>query len=130
MITQPCPGLVDEIEAMNLDGQKLRSLLTRYLAPMLDAQADTIVLGCTHYSFIAPLIQEIAGENVRLIDTGAPVAVELFRRLNKQNLLHLEKVQTPPQFYTSAVPARMEEIFAQFWGEKATIQPLPSQCPE
>jgi glutamate racemase len=125
VITQPCPGLVDEIEAMNFDGQQLRSLLTRYLAPMLEAQVDTLVLGCTHYSFIAPLIQEISGPGVRLVDTGAPVAAELSRRLRESGLLGLEENTKPPRFYTSAPPIRMKPIFAHFWGETAEVLPLP-----
>jgi len=124
VITQPCPGLVDEIEAMNLDGYKLRSLLTRYLAPILEAQADTLVLGCTHYSFIAPLIQEISGPEVQLVDTGAPVAAELSRRLGERGLQSLEENKKPPRFYTSALPAQMEPILAHFWGETAEILPL------
>lgn len=125
VITQPCPGLVDEIEAMNLGGHRLRSLLTRYLAPMLEAQADTVVLGCTHYSFIAPLIQEISGPEIHLVDTGAPVAAELSRRLAEQGLLNLEGKKKLARFYTSALPERVAPILAHFWGETGEISPLP-----
>ena len=128
VITQPCPGLVDEIEAVNLDGQRLRLLLKQYLRPMLEAQADTIVLGCTHYSFIAPLIQEGAGAAVQLVDTGAPVAAELARRLGAMDLLQsVEGNTVSHRFYTSAEPARMTPILAHYWGSDPVVSSLPGE---
>lgn len=74
IITQPCPGLVERVEAGDLDGPSTRALLARHVQPLLAAGADTLVLGCTHYPFLRPVIAELAGSGVTLLDTGAAVA--------------------------------------------------------
>jgi len=91
LIHQPCPGLMELIERGELDSPATHHLLTSYLQPMLAAGADTIVLGCTHYPFIASTIRCIAAEQghpaIHLIDTGLAVASQLQRLLTKQHKL-------------------------------------------
>jgi glutamate racemase len=87
VITQPCPGLVEQVERGELDTPQTRTLVNRYLAPLLAQQADIIVLGCTHYPFLRPLIQDIVGDAVSLLDTGAAVAAQVRRVLERQGLL-------------------------------------------
>ena len=88
MITQPCPGLVECVERGELDGPGPRSLLMRYTEPLLKAGADTLVLGCTHYPFLRPLIAEIVGPDVILLDTGEAVARQTRRVLEREQLLN------------------------------------------
>jgi glutamate racemase len=71
---QACPGLVDAIEAGDSKAERLDELLTRYCEPLRVAQVDTVVLGCTHYPFVADRIQAIMGPQVLLIDTAEAVA--------------------------------------------------------
>jgi len=73
-VTQPCPGLPEAVERGELDTPGTRALVGKYVAPLLARGADTLVLGCTHYPVLRPLIAEIAGPNVALIDTGEAVA--------------------------------------------------------
>jgi glutamate racemase len=73
-LTQPCPGLPEAVERGELDIPETRRLIEDYVAPLLAQGADTLVLGCTHYPVLRPLIAEIAGPNVNLIDTGEAVA--------------------------------------------------------
>jgi len=68
LIQNTCPGLVQQIEQGNLSGEETRKILENALLPMLEKNIDTVVLGCTHYPFVIPLIQQIAGNNVRVID--------------------------------------------------------------
>jgi glutamate racemase len=75
------PGLVQEIEQGNLDGNETRRILEDALLPMLEKNIDTVVLGCTHYPFVIPLIQQIVGENVRVIDPAPSVAKQVRRVL-------------------------------------------------
>src|SRR5690349_16127980 len=63
-----CPGLVQQIEQGNLNGKETRRILEEALLPMLENNIDTVVLGCTHYPLVIPLIQKIVGEQVRVID--------------------------------------------------------------
>lgn len=71
VLSQPASGLVERVEAGDLDGPRTMALLRSYLQPLLDAGADTIVLGCTHYPFLSGAIRAIAGEGVHIIDPGA-----------------------------------------------------------
>jgi glutamate racemase len=82
VLTQECPGLVERIEAGDLDGPDTEALLRRYLRPLLDGGADVIALGCTHYPFLAPAIQRLAGPEVRLLDPSEAVARQVGRVLD------------------------------------------------
>jgi glutamate racemase len=68
VLEDTCPGLVEQIEAGNLEGDETRRILEKALFPMLEKGIDTIVMGCTHFPFVIPLIQQITGPNVRVID--------------------------------------------------------------
>lgn len=88
VVTQACVGLVECIELGQLDHAHTLSLLATYCQPLIDAGADTIVLGCTHYPFVRAHIQNIVGPQVTLIDTGAAVAKRLQQILAEKNLLN------------------------------------------
>jgi glutamate racemase len=79
LLPHTCPGLVKQIEAGDLDGPHTRQILEEALIPMLSQGIDTIVLGCTHYPFVIPLIQSIAGASVRVIDPAPAVARQVRR---------------------------------------------------
>ena len=79
VLTQACPGLVEQIEAGDLSGPRTRALVEEYASPLVDQGADTLVLGCTHYPFVTPLIQDAAGLGVTIIDPAVAVARELRR---------------------------------------------------
>lgn len=78
VVTQPCPGLVELIETGDLGSLQLRQLLLGYLQPLLAAGCDTLILGCTHYPFLRPLLAGMVPADVAIIDTrcggGAPTA--------------------------------------------------------
>jgi glutamate racemase len=74
VLTQPCPGLVDRIESGDLHGPATRALVEEFVRPLVEAGADTLVLGCTHYPLVRDLISEAAGPGVALIDPGAAIA--------------------------------------------------------
>ncbi len=82
LLQNTCPGLVQQIENGELDTPKTRIILETALRPMIAQGIDTVVLGCTHYPFVIPLIQEIAGPEVRVIDP-APAVVRQVSRLLK-----------------------------------------------
>lgn len=86
VITQPCPGLVECVEAGDIDSPQVTELLQRYLAPLTMAGADVIVLGCTHYPFLRRVIERIAGPGVQVLDTGEAVARQVQRVLDREGL--------------------------------------------
>jgi glutamate racemase len=88
VVTQGCTGLVECVERGELNTKNTRALVKQYVEPLLEAKADTIVLGCTHYPFVRDLIEEVAGSGVVLIDTGSAVARHLRQRLDDAQLLN------------------------------------------
>lgn len=86
-ICQPGHGLVEAIERCDTGSPEVRALLARYIEPMVAANADTLVLGCTHYPFLDTAIREIASERLTLIDTGVAIARQLARVLATNRLL-------------------------------------------
>jgi glutamate racemase len=83
LVQQTCPGLVSQIEKGELDTQMTRSILEGAILPMRSTGVDTIVLGCTHYTFVIPLIEQIAGPEVRVIDPAPAVARQVKRVSDK-----------------------------------------------
>jgi glutamate racemase len=126
VITQPVPGLVEHIEAADLDGPELRRMVEGYVRPMLDAGADTIVLGSTHYVFLRPVLSEIAGPGVTLIDTGAAVARQLARVLRERGLEAREGDRGEQRFWTSGDPATSERVISTLLGQRVQVEKLPS----
>ena len=84
----PCPGLMEFIEAGDLESERLHDFLQELLAPYLDKDLDSIVLGCTHYPFARKMIQNIVGDTVTIFDGGAGTAREMRRRLAAADLLN------------------------------------------
>lgn len=125
ILIQACPGLVEQVEAGDLSGDRTRALLQRYVLPLLERQADTLVLGCTHYPFLAPLIREIAGPEVVLVDSSAAIARELRRRLTDAGLLSREACAGTEQFWSSAAPCQVQPVISQLWESGVEVWSLP-----
>ncbi|AJE98958.1 glutamate racemase [Pandoraea apista] len=85
-LCQPGHGLVECIEAGDIDSPKVMALLDRFIGPMVAQGADTLVLGCTHYPFLIPAIERRFGTALTLVDTGAAIARQLQRRLETDGL--------------------------------------------
>jgi glutamate racemase len=128
ILVQPCPGLVELVEAGNLTGENTRALLEKYLVPLLEQRADNIVLGCTHYPFLTPLIREMAGPAVAILNPAPAVARELRRRLTIAGLLSNSSRTGTEQFWTSAQPDRTQPVIAQLWGEDIEVYSLPTSA--
>lgn len=109
VVPQPCPGLVERIEAGDLSGPATRALVGECVAPLVEKGADTLVLGCTHYPFVSPLIEEIAGPGVAIINPAAAVARELRRRLEQHSLLS-SAAEGASSFWTSGSPRQLHEV--------------------
>ncbi len=88
-ICQAGHGLVQAVERCDTSSPALMALLESYIAPMLDAGADTLVLGCTHYPFLDRAIRDIAGERLQIVDTSVAIARQLDRLLDAHALKNL-----------------------------------------
>ena len=98
-------GLVELIESGKKDSLEARHLLQKLLKPMLDAGIDYLVLGCSHYPYLIPLLKKILPPNVQIIDSGEAVARQTKAILQKNDLLNTEeeKIQNP-EFYSNIDP--------------------------
>ena len=121
VVTQPCPGLVELIETGDLASPSLRQLLKGYVDPLLEAGCDTIVLGCTHYPFLKPLLREMIPASISLIDTGAAVARQLQRLLSQQDLLASGHPQVA-QFWSSGDPDNFRNILPLLWKNSDSVR--------
>jgi glutamate racemase len=101
-ILQPGHGLVQAVERCDTSSPQLMALLESYLAPMLDAGADTLVLGCTHYPFLDRAIRDIAGERLQLVDTSVAIARQLDRLLELDRLKNDAPADAVPRFCSTA----------------------------
>lgn len=133
IVTQACHGLVECVERGELDAVSTSALIARYIAPLLEAGADTIVLGCTHYPFVRPLIEAQVGPEVTLIDTGEAVARQVQRRLQEAGLLN-DGAQEPRNTFWVNRDSNLKfvetaEIISKLWasdGNLADFYPLPA----
>ena len=129
ILVQACPGLVEQVEAGDLSSDKTRALIEQYVLPLLAQKADTLVLGCTHYPFLASLIQEIAGSSVAIIDPAPAIARELRRRLASIKQLSPEARAGTERFWTSAAPDETKQVISQLWQEDVEVLGLPNGSP-
>lgn len=121
VVTQPCPGLVELIETGDLVSPAIRQLLRSYVDPLVAAGCDTIILGCTHYPFLKPLLREMLPTSITLIDTGAAVARQLQRLLAQRDLLATE-ISGPAQFWTSGNPDNFRNILPLLWKNSDSVR--------
>jgi len=112
---------VQEIERGNLDGDATRKILDDALLPMLEKNIDTVVLGCTHYPFVIPLVQEIVGEKVRVIDPAPAVAKQVKRLLEAGGMKSQLSTRGDVKFYTSGDPAALRSILPKLLGEDGDV---------
>ncbi|HKY54505.1 MAG TPA: glutamate racemase [Anaerolineales bacterium] len=117
-----CNGLVQQIEQGNLEGEETRKILEDALLPMLDKNIDTVVLGCTHYPFVIPLIQTIVGDNVRVIDPAPAVARQVKRLLEVGGMRNASKSKGNIKFYTSGDPEILKLMLPILLGENSEVQ--------
>ncbi len=124
ILLQPCPAFVPNIEALELDGTVMRELVTGYIQPLLAQGADTLVLGCTHYNFIADMIADVAGPTVTIVRTEFAVAKQLQHRLAQAQLLNTVAKVGADSFYTSGDPGLFNRQLLRLWPDVATANLL------
>lgn len=104
-------GLVELIEAGLLDSKKIKNLLIKFLQPMLEEGIDCLVLGCTHYPYLIPVLKEILPSHVKVIDSGQAVAQQIKTILEKNELLISDSTfVTSSIFYTNTNPDVLKKL--------------------
>ena len=124
LLQSTCPGLVQRIEAGDLDGKSTRTILEDALFPMLERNIDTVVLGCTHYPFVIPLIEQIVGGKVRVIDPAPAVARQAKRLIEAQGMLNPSEARGDVRFFTSGDVLAMQSMLPMLLREDGAVKPV------
>ena len=112
-----CPLFVPLIEEGWIDSEVTRLVAREYLEPLAEAGVDTLVLGCTHYPLLKPLIAEVMGPGVRLIDSAAETAAEAARVLAERGLESPDPGQGTHRFVASDDPLQFLQLGQRFLGD-------------
>ncbi len=112
VIEQEGKGLVPLIEEGSIYASKTRVLLEQFINPMLQEGIDYLVLGCTHYPYLIPVLKEILPSHVQIIDSGEAVARQTNAILKKNDLLYKEAGIASHQFYTNADAKILNDFLA------------------
>jgi len=124
VINVPCPGLVEQVEMGMLDSPETAAMLHKYLNPLIKNEVDTVVLGCTHYPFLRPLVESIMGPGVKVIDTGCAVAKRVHQVLQEGDLLSDNAPEDVAEiFYTSGSASHVSQVIKNLWDHpKITVE--------
>lgn len=98
-------GFVELVEEGRLSGSEAEDVVKASLGPLLSAGADIIVLGCTHYPFLLPVLQKVAGPDIRFIDPAPAVARQLVHVLERDGMLSAGEASSALARNASAVPS-------------------------
>jgi glutamate racemase len=113
---RPCPLFVPLVEEGWLDTEATRLIAREYLAPLAAAHIDTLVLGCTHYPLLKPLLTALLGPDVRLIDSAEKTAEQIGRRLADHGLRAPAGATPRYRFIASDAPDQFLRVGQQFLG--------------
>lgn len=110
VIEQVGYNLVKLIEEGKLGSDEITQLLEQYLKPMIDANIDYLVLGCSHYPYLVPQIKEILPDSVKIIDSGEAVAKQTKNILQIHGMLNKSVAESSKHFYTNSNPEVLKSI--------------------
>ena len=110
MIEQVGEGIVPLIETGQLESKEMKSLLETYLKPMIEQEIDYLVLGCTHYPYLIPMLSNMLPEHVKIIDSGLAVAKQTQAILSNLNLLNSSSDKPTINLYTNGDIAILNSI--------------------
>jgi glutamate racemase len=114
--SQACPLFVPLVEEGWLEHEVTRLTAQEYLRPVLVENVDTLVLGCTHYPLIKPLLQDVVGPGVRLVDSAITVAEQAARKLAELGIANDGESLSTYRYTVTDIPLRFQTIGERFLG--------------
>jgi glutamate racemase len=120
VLSQPCPGLADLIEEGHLDGEVLGARLEELTRPLRDAGVDMVVLGCTHYLFVAPALERVLGPGVALVDSAPAIARRTAQLLDQAGHGRRDAAGGL-RVLTTGDAAKVEPVVRRLWGEPVPV---------
>ena len=116
-----CPLFVEFVERGETSGTEITKIAREYLAPVMEAKVDTLVLGCTHYPLLTGVISYVMGEGVTLVSSAEETAKDLYRTLVENGLLRTQS-STPAthRFLATGDAKAFETLARRFLGPEVT----------
>lgn len=119
--SKACPRFVEYVERGETTGAEITAIAREYLTPMIDAEVDTLVLGCTHYPLLTGVISYVMGEGVTLVSSAEETAKDLYRVLVEKNLLRENSNSAPSHEFLATGDSHQFEVLARrFLGPEVT----------
>ena len=116
-----CPLFVEFVERGQTSGQEITDVARDYLAPLIEAKIDTLVLGCTHYPLLTGVISYVMGEGVTLVSSAEETAKDLYRLLVEKDLLRNQNSGSPTHRFLATGDAKaFESLARRFLGPEVT----------
>jgi glutamate racemase len=116
-----CPLFVEFVERGETSGTKITKIAREYLAPVMEAKVDTLVLGCTHYPLLTGVISYVMGEGVTLVSSAEETAKDLYRTLVENGLLREQSITPATHKFLATGDAKAFETLARrFLGPEVT----------
>jgi len=116
-----CPLFVEYVERGETSGAEITKVAREYLAPVMDAMVDTLVLGCTHYPLLTGVISYVMGEGVTLVSSAEETAKDLYRTLVENGLLRAQSTTPATHRFLATGDAKAFETLARrFLGPEVT----------
>lgn len=115
---QPCPLFVPLIEEGWIDSPATKLIAEEYLKPLKEVDIDVLILGCTHYPLLTPVLHAVLGDSVTLVDSAHETALEVKRVLSERALARHSPAPPAHEFFASDSPMRFREVGRRFLGGK------------
>jgi glutamate racemase len=123
VLSQACPGLADLVEEGHLDDAALQTCLEELTRPLRDAGVDAVVLGCTHYAFVAPALARVLGPGVELVDS-APAIARRVEHLLREGGLRATSGPGSMRVLTTGEPVKVGPVVERLWGGPVDVDRL------
>lgn len=121
LLQDHCPGLVAQIERGEFNSPTTEKILRNALEPMMEKGVDTVVMGCTHYPFVIPLIKKITGPDVQVIDPAPAIARQVKRLLESRGWMHPAEPVAGVKFITTGDAEEFSRLLPLFINENARV---------
>lgn len=121
IVRQVCPGLVQVVEKGQVDSPETDQMLADYVRPLIEAQVDTIVLGCTHYVFLRRAVQNLVGPDVAVIDSGQAVARQVTRVLEDNALVNAKGDVGKTLYFTTGDAQQVATVITRLTGDTTPL---------
>jgi len=116
VLQQSCPDFVPLVEGGLAESPQARQAAERYLGSLKTQKVETVILGCTHYPYLLPLLRDIAGSEMLFVDPAHETAAEAQRYLEKHGLLRQRPQESDDCFYISGEVERFQKLGGRFLG--------------